>query len=170
MNTEERNIYYVYVYLNPKRPGKYSYGKFQFEYEPLYVGKGANRRAFAFLAKNNHYLLDELSKIGKPIINIPVNKLPEETALSLETSLITLIGRLDLDKGPLYNRSNGGSGVGKGVVFSEEHKRKLSEAKKGKKRPPHSEEHKCKIANSLKGHIVSKETRKKISEKLKNRN
>lgn len=53
-------------------------------------------------------------------------------------------------------------------VFSEEHKRKISEAAKGKKRGPLSEEHKRKIGISNKGlrkgctHSVSEETKQKI--------
>lgn len=39
----------------------------------------------------------------------------------------------------------------KGKKFSEEHKRKISEANKGKKRQPFSEEHKAKIAAAHKG-------------------
>jgi len=42
--------------------------------------------------------------------------------------------------------------------------RSLSEAQIGKKRKPHSEEHKRLISEKLKGHPVSMETRKKISE------
>lgn len=32
--------FYVYVYLDPRKEGKYVYGEFQFDYEPFYVGKG----------------------------------------------------------------------------------------------------------------------------------
>jgi len=51
--------------------------------------------------------------------------------------------------------------------FSDEHRQKLSEA--GKRRPgkPLSEEHKQKISETLKGHIVSAETRQKRSASLK---
>ena len=53
-----------------------------------------------------------------------------------------------------------------GKKLSEEHKRKISEAHKGKKL---SEEHKRKISESNKGRVVSQETRKKISKALKGR-
>jgi len=33
------NKYYVYVYLDSRKPGKYKYGEYEFDYEPFYVGK-----------------------------------------------------------------------------------------------------------------------------------
>ena len=54
-------------------------------------------------------------------------------------------------------------GINKGKPLSEEHKKNIGEANKGKKKPL-SEEHKKNIGESLKGHKVSEETRKKISE------
>ena len=52
----------------------------------------------------------------------------------------------------------------KGVTRSEETKKKISEAKKGKKL---SEEHRKKISESQKGHTSTDETKKKISATLK---
>ncbi len=54
--------------------------------------------------------------------------------------------------------------------FSEEHKRKISESKKGhtyNKGKVKSKEHKTKIAEAMKGKAKSEEHKKKISEKLK---
>jgi len=50
----------------------------------------------------------------------------------------------------------------KGVHISEEHKRKLSEFWKGKKKPPRSEEHKRKLRESRRGYRPSEETKRKI--------
>ena len=50
----------------------------------------------------------------------------------------------------------------KGKTLSEEHKRKISEAHKGKSRKPLSEEHKRKISDTLKGKTHSEETKRKM--------
>ena len=50
---------------------------------------------------------------------------------------------------------------------SKETRKKMSEAHKGKKLPPFSEEHKRKISEALKGKKVSKETKEKMSEARK---
>ena len=49
-------------------------------------------------------------------------------------------------------------------ILSEETKRKISEANKGKKGKPHSEESKRKISEAMKGIERSEETKRKISE------
>ena len=80
-----------------------------------------------------------------------------------------------------YNIANGGNGIG---TISEETKRKISEARKGKSTwnkgkhcKPLTEEHKIKISKKLKGKPtwnkgkhVSEETKRKISEALKGKN
>ena len=80
-----------------------------------------------------------------------------------------------------YNIANGGNGIG---TVSEETKRKLSEAlkgriswNKGKHCKPLTEEHKIKISKKLKGRPannkgrhVSEETKRKLSEALKGKN
>ena len=52
----------------------------------------------------------------------------------------------------------------KGVTLSDETRRKMSEAKKGR---IFSEEHRRKLSESQKGHTVNEETRKKMSEAKK---
>ena len=52
----------------------------------------------------------------------------------------------------------------KGVTLSDETRRKMSEAKKGRL---FSEEHRRKISEAIKGHTVTDETRKKMSEAKK---
>lgn len=55
----------------------------------------------------------------------------------------------------------------KGKTFSEEHRRRLSEAKRGKPRQKHSEETKQKMSEKAKGRPRTAETCKKISESKK---
>lgn len=38
------NTFYVYVILNLDQPGKFKYGDVEFEYLPIYIGKGKNKR------------------------------------------------------------------------------------------------------------------------------
>ena len=53
MCNPEENIFYVYVYLDPRKPGNYVYGEYSFDYEPFYVGKGSNGRCTIHLCKYN---------------------------------------------------------------------------------------------------------------------
>jgi len=57
----------------------------------------------------------------------------------------------------------------KGIIISEETRRKISLSGKGIKKP-HSEEHKKKISEANKGRKNSEETRNKISESMKGKN
>lgn len=36
--------FYVYIYFDPRKSGKYKYGKYTFGYEPFYVGRGGKTR------------------------------------------------------------------------------------------------------------------------------
>ena len=40
----KQNKFYIYVYLDPRKPGNFKYGGYTFKYEPFYVGKGQNYR------------------------------------------------------------------------------------------------------------------------------
>ncbi len=44
MNTETDSIHYVYIYLDPRKPGLFKYDEYEFEYEPIYVGMGIRNR------------------------------------------------------------------------------------------------------------------------------
>lgn len=56
-----------------------------------------------------------------------------------------------------------------GKRHSEESRRKISEAMKGKKHVPMSEEHRRKLSKAKKGLTLSEETRRKMSEAAKHR-
>jgi hypothetical protein len=137
--------YYTYAYLCEDKT-------------PYYIGKGQGKRIYS------------KSRIIKPpkdksrIIFLKQN-LTEEEAFRHEVYMIAVFGRKDLGTGILHNRTNGGDGAS-GLFHSGETKRKMSEAKKGKKHPNYgkttSEETRKKISEAKKN--MSDETRRKISE------
>ena len=122
--------YYIYIYLNPLKPGNYVYKKFEFNYEPFYVGLGKKKRIdqhiinARFKEKNKLYktlkdniILKILKKEQKPIRYKLYENITLESAIRLEKYLIKLIGRRDLGIGTLANLTNGGDGT-EGFVYS----------------------------------------------------
>jgi hypothetical protein len=114
------NIYYVYVYLDPRKTGKFIYkNNYAFDEEPFYVGEGKENRYFChiFEALRNddrgsariHRIKQIKKDTGKfaTVIKYKEN-LEEHEACSLEKDMIKSIGRYDLGYGPLLNLSNGG--------------------------------------------------------------
>src|ERR1035437_3359213 len=125
LSTEE--IYYCYVYLDPRYPGKYDYvlpsGKVvRFKYRPFYVGKGKNGRSLIHIREAEKHpkpvrwdlkgnILRKLFRHNlAPIITITHTRESESLALAFEVDLIAGIGRRDKNEGPLANRTNGSDG------------------------------------------------------------
>lgn len=116
--------YYVYIYLNPVSPGKFSYGgiDYIFDYEPFYVGKGKKNRYKGHLRKSERELnynplkneiFDKIELLGfNPIDFVIIFRcdLKENEAFEWEKLLISQIGRRDLGVGPLTNLTDGGEG------------------------------------------------------------
>jgi len=123
------NIYYIYIYLDPRKHGKYCYGDYCFLYEPFYVGKGKGNRCSIIKCRNKHFI-NKTNKIKsnelKPLIVKIKENLDEKQSFILESKLIDLIGRKDLGKGPLINFTDGGEGTG-GYIFSKETRKLISE-------------------------------------------
>jgi len=115
---KKSNKFYVYLLLDPRNPGDYKYGKYEFDFEPFYVGKGCGTRMY------QHYCLSELKRCRNPheirkikkilaagLKPIPMkikNCLLENIALNLEKKIIKAIGRRNLRNGPLTNMDEGG--------------------------------------------------------------
>jgi len=138
------NEFYTYAYLREDRT-------------PYYIGKGSGRRIYENKGR----------PCGRPkdtsrVIFLKQN-LTEKDAFKHEIYMIDVFGRKDLGTGILHNRTAGGEGAS-GLLVSEETRRKLSEANKGKNKPPRSKEHKRKLSEVNKGKSLSEETRRKISE------
>ena len=123
-------MYYVYVYLDPRKSGDYIYDELKFDYEPFYVGKGKKDRDIIHLTKcrysksGSYIFYDKLNKLLnldiKPII-LRIKEFDiEEESLLFEKVVISKIGRME--NGPLVNLTDGGIG---GDTFSS-----LSEEKK----------------------------------------
>lgn len=109
--------YYVYIYLDPRKRGKYKYDSLNFNYEPFYVGKGKGVRYRDHLSKKcifkeNPFKARKIQKIKesnlKPIIIFYKRNLSCKRSLLEEMKLIKNIGRYP--KGPLTNLTNGGEG------------------------------------------------------------
>lgn len=103
------NIFYVYIYLDPRKPESFDYGEFHFDFEPFYVGKGKKNQWLSHLWIANNPLCKEyrLNKIRKiqslglePIIIKYKENLTEQEAFDLEKKLIKTIGRYGLEQGP----------------------------------------------------------------------
>ena len=112
------NRFYVYVYLDPRKPGNYTYGDYHFDYEPFYVGKGSGNRFENHLNGNdvNEHFDRTIKKIQRvcgcnPIIVKYQDILLEQDSFDLEIKMIATIGRHDLKRGPLCNHTNGGDGL-----------------------------------------------------------
>jgi len=136
--------YYTYAYLREDKT-------------PYYIGKGKGNRAY-----KKHRKGIGVPKDKSRIIFLKQN-LTEEEAFRHEIYMIAVFGRKDLETGILRNKTYGGDGIS-GYVFSEETKKKLSEAHKGK---THSEESKRKMSEVNKGKTLSEEHKIKLSEAKK---
>jgi len=109
------NEYYVYVYLDPRKPGEFTYGEFKFDHEPFYIGKGKGLRIYSHLKdKSKNYKTNKIKTILKeklyPIILKLKENLINKEACVLEIELIKIIGRINLKEGPLTNIMKGGNG------------------------------------------------------------
>lgn len=155
------NNSYVYAYLDPRKPGKYCYEEYIFDYEPFYVGCGKNNRLLSHLkeakGKDHNHKLNKIRKLTtmnlEPIIITIQTGMTDADAKNLEKRLISLIGRHDLKQGPLTNLTNGGDGV-VGLKVSIESREKRSKKCMGKN-------------NNMYGKNHTSKSRKQMSDKLK---
>jgi hypothetical protein len=115
-----KNNYYVYIYFDTRKPGRYVYDNYIFDYEPFYIGKGKDKRYYYHIKESYKKTVHtpNANKIRKirnitgdnPIIIKIESLLSEEKAFEIEKKFIRLIGRKDLSNGPLLNLTDGGDG------------------------------------------------------------
>lgn len=146
-------MYYVYVYLDPRKIGEYEYGTLKFHNEPFYIGKGKNERDVTHLSKcssskpGTYPFYDKLNSLKSKGFSAIIKRLEffeeEELSLLKEKELISMIGRFPI--GPLLNLTDGGIGGDTFSSQSEQRKKEITEKRsnsckgknKGKKCPEH---------------------------------
>lgn len=135
----------------------------------IYVGqtiKALNKRISGHLI-SRYPIGNSLRKYGLQSFDISViDKAETRSILSEKEKYWILFYACNIPNG--YNLTDGGEGS-VGYRHSKEALKKMSESHQGKKRGPHSEEHKRKIGLGNKGKIISLETREKISKAGKGR-
>lgn len=104
--------------MNPNKPGKFTYGKYSFKFEPFYIGKGTGHRWKRHLDFNNksasknynigkkEIILSILSNNIEPVIIKYKENLTTKKACDLEKKMIESVGRYDKVLGPLTNKSD----------------------------------------------------------------
>lgn len=107
------NVYYVYAYLDPRKPGDFRYGNFHFDHEPFYIGKGTKSRMLRHLKDDrNSIKINKINKIKQdglsPLIIKIIDNISNDDALEIEKLLIKDIGRLCNKTGTLTNYTEGG--------------------------------------------------------------
>jgi ribosomal protein S16 len=169
-------MYYVYIYLDTYYQELHTALDYEFDYRPIYVGKGTGDRMFDHLKGTKNKIFENKiqhwQKNGvQPIIRVLKMMDLEAAAFDLERELICTIGRFDQGKGPLLNLTDGGEGVSghdpwnkgrKGLyVASEATRAKLSNALRGKPKPKDFGE---KVSRGLKGKTKTASHRHALSQ------
>lgn len=145
------NLRNFYVYLHVKES----------DGTVFYVGKGTKFRWSRVYDRTQHWKNTAI-KHGV-ICQIVAHDLSAEEALVLEKKLIASYGRQDQKTGCLVNLTDGGEGV-VNYVWTEEHRKKISEAGMGRK---HTDEFKQMVSKLHTGKVLSVETKKRISDARK---
>jgi len=127
--------HYVYIYLDPFKPGKWQYEDITFDYKPFYVGIGVGRRWKEHLSKYN--LENDINKIKNKKIKNILNKnenpkiikiyenLSHQKAKEKEIDVISTFGRIINKSGILTNITPGGdmtsaNSLGKNNIHSKQ--------------------------------------------------
>ena len=174
-------IYYVYAYLDPRKPVVLNAANFTFNFEPFYIGKGKNGRLFTHLtdtrSKNSlkRQKINRIREAGQePIVIKLAEGLEEDEALAVEKAVIAEVGTKwcikGVKSGPLCNMTSGGDGYS----LSAEQKLWLSQQNSGENNPMFGKSHqvsaKAKISKYRKTFRHSEETKARYKELRRNGN
>lgn len=130
----KNKIYYVYVYMDPRKNGHYFWEDYVFPCEPFYIGKGKEKRVLSHLENAiynrkdcNQYKINKIKKIIKetcahPIFGKFIINLYEEEALYLEKQIINDLQR---SYNCLTNIADGG--IGGDTISKNPNKDKISQ-------------------------------------------
>jgi len=126
INSDMITNFYTYIYRDPSRDN-----------EPIYVGKGCEKRSHVHLSlKKKHPFIQRIQFMKKngviPTIEI-IDAIDESHSFLLEECLIQIFGRKDLGKGTLLNLTNGGEGIS-GYEHTDLTRLKMRKSKLGKMR------------------------------------
>jgi len=61
------NNFYIYIYLDPRKSGRYCYDNICFTFEPFYIGKGKNDR-WKNISGRTNYFKNKINKIRKNLL------------------------------------------------------------------------------------------------------
>ncbi len=121
-------MFYIYIYLDPRKSGQYCYNDICFLYEPIYIGKGINFRFKEHRWNRNPFFKNKINKIKRlklePIVFKLYENLNEEKSFEFEKNLIKEIGRLDLGTGLLLKMTYVGEGIS-GYKHTEKNKNRI---------------------------------------------
>lgn len=120
-------MFYLYVYLDPRKPGNFIYDDLKFNYEPIYIGKGKKNRLYDHLKdalnNKNNFKSKKIRKIiiflkndpdkFKNYIHFLIKSEDENFILKKEKEYIEKIGTIKkvenvAKRGPLTNLCEGG--------------------------------------------------------------
>ena len=175
------NDYYVYIYLDPRKPGSFTYKDLSFDYEPFYVGEGREDRDTQHLRdlftkrQGNRIKANKLKHIFaeglQPVISRVTENLSQQEAYELEKQVIRNIGRLCESTGPLANFQEGGTGGSQPNEIRKQTGLKISQrwkegAYKNKIETPMSDEQKEKLRLA---HLGKKQTAEQVAKRVEAR-
>lgn len=126
---EKSKEFYLYIFLDQRKPGIWTYKNLTFNHQPFYIGVGCGYRMTAhftpFNLKQNSLKNNIIKKIKKEIDELPLHsrifeRLTQEEAFILEKDIIKYFGKIKNKSGILSNITDGGDG-NYGLVHSEEY-------------------------------------------------
>jgi len=124
------NDFYIYIYLDSRKPGQYCYENICFLFKPFYVGKGKDNRWKDIIHRNKYFKnkINKIKKLGLKLIIFKLyDNLNEKESFEKEIKLISEIEIIN--PGILVNMTNGGDGRS-GYIMSEKSKKLISEKNK----------------------------------------